>query len=370
MVSNVMGKVTDPDFWKTRDMKDWRADDYASAGRTAYNVADIAIKCAAEAVYPVSDDSEDEEDDKGWGAKEWLTLALASGGLAAGLGAAYVYRKEIDKALGGRIFGDSREKMSAWLQDNTPTGTGAFGLGAGLGVLHGTVPALKKLPGGPDHGIQTTGGLINKLNQGGEAAEPHLRAMGTAAGLEGDKGPRAPLEAGNAVHTFAAGSMVNPSHPLAILNNKDLFDNKELVNAVNQGTAKGPMTPDPSKQSILKRVFGNNSDPNLAIQQANAEKLVGFADSGQRKLDFNANTPDITKHQALSAQEQAAHRLREGFTSGLGSRVVNIVGVPHGIAGAQRISTKPTLGGVAARALGYGFMGSGASMLGEKIWGK
>lgn len=329
---------------------------------------DAFAKQAAEAVYPVSDDSEDEEDDNGWGAKEWLTLALASGGLAAGLGAAYVYRKEIDKALGGRIFGDSREKMSAWLQDNL--GYGSFGLGAAAGVAHGTVPALKKLPGGPDHGIQTTGGLINKLNQGGEAAEPHLRAMGTAAGLEGSNGPRAPLDAGNSVHTFAAGSQVNPSHPLAILNNKDLFDNSSLVDAVNQGTAKGPTTPDPSKQSILKRVFGNNSDPNLAIQQANAEKLVGFADSGQRKLDFNANTPDTTKHQALTSHEKAAHKLREGFTSGLGSKAVNIPGVIQGIGSAQRISTKPTIGGVTARALGYGFAGSGASMLGEKLWGK
>ena len=330
---------------------------------------DAFAKQAAEAVYPVSDDAEDEEDDKGWGAKEWLTLALASGGLAAGLGAAYMYRKEIDEALGGRIFGDSREKMSALLQDYTPTG-GAFGLGAAAGIAHGTVPGLKKLPGGPDHDIQTTGGLVNKLNQGGAAAEPYLRAMGTPAGLEGSNGPRDPISAGNAIHTFVAGSQVDPSHPMAIMNNKDLFANQGLVDAVNQGTAKGPMTPDPSKQFFLKRVFGNNRDPNLAIQQANAEKLVGYADSGQRKRDFNANTPDITKHQALTSQEDAAQKLRERFISGLGSKTVNIPGVMQGIGSAQRIGTKPTISGVTARALISGVTASGGSLLGEKIWGK
>jgi hypothetical protein len=334
---------------------------------------DAFAKQAAEAVYPVSDDEEDEDDDKGWGAKEWLTLALASGTLAAGLGAAYVYRKDIDKALGGRIFGDNREKVNAWLQDNLPGGYGAFGLGAGAGVAHSMVPALKRLPGGVDHNIQTTGGLVNKLNQGGDAAEPHLRAMGSHAAITDDKGKiKDPLDSGRALHTFTTGATVDPRHPLAILNHQDLFNKPTLLNEIIQGTAKGELIEDPSKKSFVRRVFGGNSDPAAATRLKNVNALNEHMAAAQRKIEANkanAATANPGAPIQLTQQEDAADKLHNRIKGNLGAKSVNVPGIVTGVEAAKRIGTPATLAGTAGRALTYGTLASLGSMLAEKWLG-
>jgi len=266
---------------------------------------DAFAKQAAEAVYPVSDDVEDEEDDKGWGAKEWLTLALASGGLAAGLGAAYMYRKELGDYLGGRIGGDQRGPVDQFTSKYTGMSPGT--LAAIAGGAHATIPALRKSPLGDARAQQTLSGLSDTITRGGEHGDALLKNLGNTT-LPGANGaPQSPTDAATSIQRHIGDATSNPKNTLAVLNNPNNFlDSAD----VNKGT---PIT-NTANKSWLSRMFQGAEKKEFANISNNAKLLTDKANEA-RTILFNTGH-DMTK---LSPQHRNALTIDADFHRQVGS---------------------------------------------------
>jgi hypothetical protein len=245
---------------------------------------DAFAKQAAEAVYPASDDEEDEADDKGWGAKEWLTLALASGTLATGLGAAYLYRKEIGDFLKDRIGGDQRGAIDKFTQEHTGMAPGT--LAAIAGGAHATITALRKSPLGDARAQQTLSGLSDTITKGGEHGDALLKNLGNTT-LPGANGaPQSPTDAATSIQRHIGDATSNPKNTLAILNNPN-----NVLDAAD--VSKGTPITNTANKPWLSRMFQGTEKKEFANISNNA-KLVTDKANEARTILFN-NGHDMTK---------------------------------------------------------------------------
>jgi hypothetical protein len=262
---------------------------------------DAFAKQAAEAVYPVSDDAEDEEDDKGWGAKEWLSLALASGTLAAGLGAAYLYRKEIGDYLGSRIGGDNRGPVDKFTDKYTGMAPGTLtGLGAGAAAL---APVTRKnLPFGDAYRQQSTSGVVDEITKGGAHADTLARNLGNT-GVPG----MTPEEASKAVQLHVRDAAVNPKNVLAELSSEG--------DVLKGGGNAKPIT-SPTAWSWLKDPLQFKAKGEQSNFERNAGVVQDKADEA-RTLMFNSGhnqkilTPEHTR--ALEISGRLQQQLGKGY---------------------------------------------------------
>lgn len=311
---------------------------------------DAFAKQAAEAVYPVSDDVEDEEDDKGWGAKEWLTLALASGGLAAGLGAAYMYRKELGDYLGGRIGGDQRGPVDQFTSKYTGMSPGT--LAAIAGGAHATIPALRKSPLGDARAQQTLSGLSDTITRGGEHGDALLKNLGNTT-LPGANGaPQSPTDAATSIQRHIGDATSNPKNTLAVLNNPNNFLDAADV-------SKGTPITNTANKSWLSRMFQGPEKKEFANISNNAKILTDKANEARTILSTNGN--DMTKltpryRNALIAEANFHRQVGAGSSidTGLGvvtdpSKAVNAVNYMGNIGKAQKTFPKLNLGKVVTR---------------------
>ncbi len=316
-------------------------------------------KQAAEAVYPVSDDTEDAEDDKGWGAKEWLSLALASGTLAAGLGAAYLYRKEIGDFLKPRIGGDSRGPLDKFTGEHL----GGISPGTLTGIASGVasvIPATRKhVPGGDAYRQKTTAGLGEIITKGGTHADALTRQLSNTV-VPG----MTPEDTGKAVHRYISDATVNPKNVIAELSSSD-----DILK--NPGTGK-PITM-PTKWSWLRDPLQRSAGREQANFMRNAKTIQDLADSARTKLyssghNFGSLTP--AERTGLEYSKRVNETLGKGFGIDPVTKLplehaksVNIASLADNLAAARGTLPSKGIGGH-LRTAGMGWLvGTGANGL-------
>lgn len=254
---------------------------------------DAFAKQAAESVYPVSDDDEDEEDDKGWGAKEWLSLALASGGLAAGLGAAYLYRKEIGDFLGNRIGGDTRGPLDKLTGDHLGGMSPGTLVGVGTALASALPVARRRGPLGDAHKQQTMGGYVNEIAKGG----PHADILARHLGQTNIPG-MTPEETSKALQTHINDAASNPRNVISELSSsKDIFKQpgapKPILNPTRWSWLHSPLRAGREQSNFVRNA-------KLVQEHADAARTVLY-NTGH---NFGALIPEQAKALDLSKRFQ------------------------------------------------------------------